>query len=183
MSAEGELLPVGAAKVDITPTEPVRLSGYLHAGREAGSMGVKQKIWAKALAIGSDEQGAAVLVAVDNLGVPQAITSEVAARLHRRAGLAPDRLTIGSSHTHCAPCLTDVAPNIFGKPIPADHQARIDRYTRWLVDRLEQVCLDALKSRQPGRLAWAQGRVDFAANRRTKGGPVDHSLAVLRATS
>lgn len=169
---------VGVARVDITPVGPIRLSGYL--GRSAEATGVGQKIWAKALAIGTDEQGPAVLVAVDNLGVPEAITAEVAARLGRRAGLARERLSIGSSHTHSAPCLTGVAPNIFGKPIPAEDQAHIDQYTRDLVDKLEKVCLDALADRKPGRLSWSQGRARFAANRRTPGGPVDHSLPVLK---
>ena len=40
--------------------------------------------------------------------------------------------------------------------------------------------LAALAARKPGRLAWAQGEVGFAANRRTPGGVVDHSLPVLK---
>jgi putative membrane-bound dehydrogenase-like protein len=171
---------VGVARMDITPDGPIRLNGYL--ARDAESKGVDQKIWAKALAIGSDEQGAAVLVSVDNLGVPAAITVEVAERLNRRAGLARDRLAIGSSHTHSAPCLSGVSPHIFGKPIPADQQGRIDGYTRTLVDKLEQVCLDALADRRPGRLSWARGEVGFAANRRTPGGPVDHAMPALKVT-
>ena len=179
-AAAGPTAPVAAARVDITPEGPIRLNGYL--ARDAESKGTMQKIWAKALAIGGDDR-VTVLVAVDNLGVPDAITAEVADRLGRRAGLARDRLAIGSSHTHSAPCLTNVAPNVFGKPIPADQQARIDRYTRDLVDKLERVCLDALADRKPARLAWARGSVGFAANRRTPGGQVDHDLPVLRATA
>ena len=121
----------------------------------------------EALAIGSDEQKPALLVSVDNLGVPDAIVSEVAARLARKAGLARERLAVGSSHAHTAPMLTGVAPNIFGKPIAADEQARIDAYTRTFVDKLERVCLDALADRRPANLSWARGSVGFAANRRT----------------
>ena len=181
IASEGPTVPVGVARVDITPAGPIRLNGYL--ARDGESKGIGQRIWAKALAIGSDEGGAAVLVAVDNLGVPDAITAEVAARLGRRAGLARERLTIGSSHTHTAPCLTGVAPNVFGRPIPAGQQARIDGYTRDLIDKLERVCLDALADRKPGRLSWTKGKVGFAANRRTKGGPVDHDLPVLKVTA
>jgi hypothetical protein len=36
--------------------------------------------------------------------------------------------------------------------------------------------LAALEDRKPSRFSWAIGDVDFAANRRTPGGPVDHSL-------
>jgi putative membrane-bound dehydrogenase-like protein len=177
----GDARPVliGVAKVDITPEGPIRLSGYL--SRSAESTGVQQKLWAKALAIGSDEQGAVVIVSVDNLGVSEEIVEEVGKRLKSRIGLARERLAVGSSHTHSAPCLTGVAPNIFGKPIPADQQQRIDRYTRDLANKLEAVIIQALAVRKPGRLAWAQGEAGFAANRRTPGGPVDHSLPVLKA--
>src|SRR5262245_6052318 len=67
---------VGGAKVDITPDYPVRLSGF--ASRKTESEGVTHKIWAKALAIGEDNP--AVLVTVDNLGIPYSMTQEVARR-------------------------------------------------------------------------------------------------------
>ena len=179
-AGEGQAVDVGVARIDITPNEPIRLSGY--GVRTDESHGGPERIWAKALAIGSDGQRAALLVTVDNLGVSAEITAEVANRLNRGAGVERDRLTIGSSHTHSAPCLTDVAPNIFGKAIPVDHKARIDRYTQTLVDKLERACLEALKDRKPGRLAWARGQCGFAANRRSQGGPVDHSMPVIKAT-
>jgi putative membrane-bound dehydrogenase-like protein len=173
-------IEVGVARVDITPSYPIRLSGYL--GRDRESAGVAQRIWAKALAIGSDAEGPVVLVAVDNLGVGETVVEEVAGRLKKSVHLPRARFAVASSHTHSAPCLTGVAPHIFGKGLPATEQAAIDRYTRELTDAIERVSLDALKARQPGKLAWAQGTVGFAKNRRTKGGPVDHSLPVLRAS-
>jgi hypothetical protein len=168
------------ARVDITPDGPIRLSGYLV--RETESKGVEQRIWAKAVAIGADAREPVLLVAVDSVGVHEGLTAELAARLQRRVGLPRERLALGSTHSHSAPCLAGNLPSLFGKPIPADQQARIDRYTRGLVDKLEQVCLDALGDRKPGKLAWAKGEAGFAANRRTPGGPVDHALPVLKAT-
>src|SRR5262249_20814183 len=133
--AGGREVAIGVARVDITPDGPIRLSGYLV--RDAESKGVEQRIWAKAIAIGADGQKPAVLVAVDSVGVHEGITEELAARLGRRAGLPRGRLALGSTHTHSAPCLAGNLPTLFGKPIPADQQARIDRYTRDLVDKLE----------------------------------------------
>ena len=78
-------LPIGVAKVDITPEEPIRLSGYLARTNETRE--VQHKLWAKALAIGSDLDGASVLVSVDNLGVSAAIVDEVALRLKRAPAL------------------------------------------------------------------------------------------------
>jgi putative membrane-bound dehydrogenase-like protein len=171
---------VGVAKVDITPDYPVRLNGY--GGRRTEDEGVVHPLWAKALAIGSDADGPTVLITVDNLGVPDYLVSDVAGRLQKKVGLPRERLAVCSSHAHTAPCLTNVAPTIFGVPIPPDHQAHIDRYTRELADKLEQVALAALKDRRPSHLAWGQGKVDFAQNRRTPGGPVDHDMPLLRVT-
>jgi len=60
-AAAAETVPVGIARIDITPDHPVRLVGY--ASRKTESEGVAQRIWAKALAIGSNEgDGPAVLI-------------------------------------------------------------------------------------------------------------------------
>ncbi len=173
-------IPVGVAQVDITPDRPILMSGYQSRGLSP-SKGINQRLKAVALAIGSDESGASLVVTIDNLGIPDAMTRQLAERLKKRAGIAPERLAIGASHTHSAPCLPGVAPNIFAKAIPPEAQAVIDHYGATLLDKLEAVCVEALQARKPARLAWGQGSVDFAMNRRTKGGPVDHALPMLRA--
>src|SRR5262249_55159088 len=133
----------------------------------------------KALAIGDDADVPAILVTVDNCGVSAAITEEIAKRMRNRTGLARERLVVCSSHTHTAPCLTGVAPNLFSQDIPTNHQASIDRYTRELTDSIERVCLQALADRKPAQIAWGKGRVEFAKNRRTAGGPVDPTLPLI----
>jgi putative membrane-bound dehydrogenase-like protein len=175
VSADPETYAVGVARVDITPSYAVRLSGF--GSRRTESEGITQRIWAKALAI--DDGEPAVLITVDNLGVPADLIRELAGRLQKRAGLDPERLAVTATHTHTAPMLRGVAPTLFGRPIPPEHQAHIDRYTRELNDKLEEVALAALADRKPARLSWGIGTAGFAVNRRTKGGPVDHDLPVL----
>jgi putative membrane-bound dehydrogenase-like protein len=170
------LTEIGVAKIDITPNYPIRLCGY--AVRKKESEGVAQHLWAKALAIGSDKEGPALLITVDNTGVPASIRNEVAQRLTKK-GIKSERIALCSSHSHTAPCLAGNLPTLFGEPLPPDHQAHIERYTRELIDSLEKVALDALKAREPAKLSWGQGNAGFAANRRTKGGPVDHDLPLL----
>lgn len=175
-------VPVGAAAVDITPDYPVRLSGY--GGRREPHQGVAQRIYAKALAIGADAPGPAVLVTVDNCGVPASMRAEVVRRLAAKTRVRDSHFAIASSHTHCAPMLVGVLPNLFGMDIPAEHLPAIERYTRELTDRIERVALAALADRQPARLAWGVGKVGFAANRRSFPlKPVDHDLPVLRVTA
>lgn len=179
-ASKSTLRQIGVAKVDITPDYPVRLSGYL--ARKTESEGVAQRIYAKALAIGSDREGPAVLITLDATGVPLALRDEVARRLQSRRKIHPDRVTLCVTHTHSAPSLSGYLTLLFGEPIPAEHQTRIDRYTRELTDALERVAVAALKDRKPRRLAHGKTTATFAANRRTKGGPVDHDLPVLTVT-
>lgn len=182
----GGLVPVGVARIDITPEEPIRLTGY--GNRSAPSEGVQGRLWAKALAFGG--RAPAVLIAVDVIGVPRGLSEELAKRL-AAAGIRREQLAVTATHTHNGPALTGVLPFIFPAPVPADQQAVIDRYSRTLVDKLEQVARAALADRQPSTIGWAVGRAGFAANRRvlkegrwvafgvTPDGVVDHDLPVL----
>jgi len=197
LAAEPAQVPVGVAVVDITPDYPIRLVGY--GSRKTESEGIASRLKARALAIGDDSGsngggGPAVLLAVDNCAVGSNVIEQVAARLKTKVGLKRERFVVCSTHTHCGPALTSELDFIFGSPIPPDQRARIDRYTGELTDALEKAALAALAARSPASLAWGQGRLGFAANRRVlkdgrwvnfgvnPNGPVDHSLPVLRAT-
>jgi hypothetical protein len=176
-----EYRQVGAVSVDITPDYPVRLSGY--GGRRLPNTGVSQHIFAKALAIGSDDEGPAVLVTVDNCGIPASMRDEVLRRLATKTKVRDERFAICSSHTHCAPMILGILPNLFGMDIPAEHMVAIERYTRELTDYIEKAALAALADRKPATLAWGVGKVGFAANRRAFPlKPIDHDLPVLRVT-
>ncbi|MCP4847349.1 MAG: hypothetical protein GY899_05305, partial [Verrucomicrobiaceae bacterium] len=94
-------LSVGAAKVDVTPTHPVILAGY--GGRTQEHEGVDTKIWARALAIGRKDP--AVIVAVDNCGIPASVTRVVAEKLEKSHGIKPANLVLAVTHTHNAPSL------------------------------------------------------------------------------
>ncbi|HAB17329.1 MAG TPA: neutral/alkaline non-lysosomal ceramidase N-terminal domain-containing protein [Verrucomicrobiota bacterium] len=176
------LIPAGVARVDISPTNAVRLMGYASRAQLPAAASVSQPIHARALALGPDA-AAAVILTVDNCILPAAITDVVRKRLSSRLGLPPERIAITVTHTHSAPCLTGAAPNIFAIEIPPEDQAQIDVYTKFFTDRLEEAAVTALQNRVPARLAWGQGTVTFAKNRRTAGGPVDHDLPLLRVTA
>lgn len=171
---------VGVARREITPNYPIRLSGF--GFRRTESEGVTAPLFARALAIGADEEGPAVLLTVDTTGVPDAITAEVARRL-APLGVRRERLAITGTHTHTAPMLQGVLATLFGQPVPAEHQAHIEQYTAEFTAHLEQVARAALADRQPAHLGWAVGAVHFAKNRRQANGPVDHDLPVLAVRS
>ena len=184
-------MQVGVATVDITPSEPIRLSGYIT--REQESEGVLQRLEAKALAFGSDDQGPSLFITVDLIGVPGHITVELRNRLSERANINASQVIISSSHTHTGPEIGHTL-NIYGERLPADQLGRIIKYSKNLIQKLEEVAMMALEKRRPSLVSWGQGTATFAVNRRViedgrwvafgvnPDGPVDHSLPLLQIT-
>jgi hypothetical protein len=185
--APEETMLAGAAKVDITPTIPVRMYGY--AARKTESEGVAGRLQASALALGADEgEGPALLVCVDCGAVPPAIRDAVRARVARKVPITPERFVLANAHIHSGPNLK------YTDGLVGAEREHLACYAEELTARLEQVALAALAARQPCRLAWTQGELGFAANRRVlkngkwagfgavKDAPVDHSLPLLRVT-
>ncbi len=181
MADRNNVIQVGVAEVDITPDYPIRLNGY--GSRRTESDGIIQQIWAKALAIGSDADDPVVLVTVENCGLPDELTEEVSDRIKEKTGISRAHFAVCFTHTHSAPCLTNAAPFLFSSDIPPDQQKTIDRYTAQFKDWMEAVVLEALANREPSRLRWSIGELSFAKNRRTDGGPVDHSLPCMQVTN
>jgi putative membrane-bound dehydrogenase-like protein len=179
-AANPAVYQVGLAKVDITPEGPIRLSGFYV--RKTESVGVREHIFARAMAVAGIDKKPVVLITVDSIGIPVHVRNEVAHRLAEKKGLPNERLAITATHCHTTPMLTGVLTTMFGEPVPPDQQARIDKYTKDLTDELEQVAAEALGAMKPARLQFGIGEAGFSINRRTKGGPVDHELPVLQVT-
>ena len=100
----GDLMPIGVAKVDITPDTPVRMYGY--AGRTTESEGIAGRLKATALALGGDEgEGPAVLLSVDCGAVPAEIHDAVLQRVQKACGLKSERFMLCNSHNHSGPDL------------------------------------------------------------------------------
>ncbi len=178
---------IGVARIDITPQEPIRLSGY--GSRRELSEGVHGKLWAKAVAIGGADEPA-VFVTLDLIGVPAWLTAAVVEQLE----LPASRIALCATHTHSGPHLRDVLNPIFMEDIPEAHWKAIERYSDQLVSKVVAVCQDAIENRKTGSLSWGQGKVTFAGNRRVlengqwtgfgiePDGPVDHSLPVMKVS-
>lgn len=183
----------GFARVDITPEEPLRLSGY--GSRTEPFEGVDESLFVRAMVLRAGAEGKPhVLVSVDTIGFPAALTNAIHARLEKRHGLARSRFVVCCTHSHTAPHVARGLDNLFAKPLDEDERRATAAYT----DRLEEAVVRAvgvaLEDLSPGRLFVTTGRVDFARNRRVlengkwtgfgenPRGPVDHSLPVLHVT-
>lgn len=192
LGAAETTVAVGGAKVDITPELPIRLAGY--QSRLAEATRAEAPLSARALAIGSDADGPVVLVTADVIAVSETMSDAVAAAVRaKHPGLTRERIAVCATHQHTGPAIAGTIPFMFSRDLPAEENARIERYAAKLQEKLIEVALAALADRRPARLAWAQGTAEFAVNRRlivdgkhtgykaTPGGPVDHALPVLRA--
>jgi neutral ceramidase len=183
---------VGAAKVDITPDFPIRLSGYQNRPTEATR--AETRLFARALAIGSGNDQPVVLITAELIGIGGETSESVAAALKSKHGIDRSRVAFSATHVHSGPALTDAIPYMFSRDLPPEEADRIARYTVSLRQKLVQVAEAALTDRKAGRLAWSEGKTDFAAQRRVivdgkwktfgivPDGFVDHALPVLRAS-
>ena len=169
----------GAAKVDITPSKPIRLSGY--GGRVSVSEGIEDRIHARALAL-VDETGApTVLVSVDSIGIPAWVRERIVGSIRGRTGVYHVRFAITSTHSHFAPALHGSIPNIL--VMTPEEEDVVREYTDDLVEKCIEAIDSALSKLAPVTLEHGAGRAGFAKNRRTEGGPVDHDVPVLAARS
>jgi hypothetical protein len=132
----------------------------------------------KQLRFGTTDEDTVVVITVDTLGIPDDMTERLATKLKSK-GIDRSRLAICASHTHSGPMIRNCANTLFGEPISDEHWQHILQYTEELESKLEKVATDALADRKPAKLSWGIGKVGFAFNRRTKGGPVDHDLPLL----
>ncbi|QEF98670.1 Neutral ceramidase precursor [Stieleria maiorica] len=187
----------GFAKLDVTPTEPLRMSGY--GNRDHPSEGIDTPLFVRAVCLQSstaDSQDAPlVLLSIDNIGLSGAHTRRLASEIESKHAIPRQRLVFCSTHTHSGPDLGGQLSNIFSTPLSQPEADAARRY----VERLDAAIIASVAAArdhlQPAQLAYGVGRAGFAANRRvlTDGkwsgfgvqsdGPFDHSVPVLRITS
>ena len=153
-AAAADGLRAGAARVDVTPTQPVTMAGY--ASRTNLSQGVHDPLSARALAF--DQDGARlVLVSLDSLGFYNQTAEPLREAILQACGLKPSELFLCAIHTHSAPTLSldsehDPAPNV--------------EYTRDLRVKLAGVVRAALDNLAPVQIGFGSGASPVGVNRR-----------------
>jgi hypothetical protein len=184
----------GVAVRDVTPSEPIWLSGY--AARNRPSERVDHPLLVQALALEdrphADLSGERlVLVSIDNCEVSREFTAPVLEEVSRKHSLPADAVIIVSSHTHSAPCLDQVLPGMFR--FEGVEKERVAAYSDRVRSALVEVVGGALADLKPARLRHGQGRAGFAMNRRVyvedrvdfgenPEGPVDEDVPVLEVS-
>ncbi len=159
---------VGLAKVDITPEEPLRLSGY--ATRVDSHVGIADPLAVRAMVLSpadsdADDQSL-VLVSIDSIGVTSLMTVQLAQWLEQQYSIPRNQLVVCSTHSHAAPHVVGLLKNLYREPSTDDQQAATARYTERMSAAMQQAIEAAMQTRQPATLALANTEAKFAINRR-----------------
>jgi hypothetical protein len=174
----------GAARVDTTPTTPVRMAGY--ASRTSPSQGVSHPLFAKALALADTRDHRIVVITCDIISFRRTFRNRVTDRLKDRYGLPSEDVVLLASHNHAGPAPADPADG----PPREGFENNVE-YTRDLENKLVDLVGAALDRLEPAGLSYGIGRAHFALNRREptpKGirlgknpaGPTDESVPILQ---
>ena len=180
---------IGLAKVDISPLESIALSGF--GGRRNLTKLIKQKLWAKAIAIDDHNGNASVIVTADLIGIPANLRKEVLKKIPSKYELKISNFSISATHTHTGPQVKGVLQyQLLNRNENLDIE---DRYIEYLKKQIVSLVKSALDQRKKSTLEWAQGKVTFGVNRRkinsegkwiaftrNSGGLTDSALPVLR---
>lgn len=184
----------GAASVVITPEAPTWMAGY--GGRKAPADGTKlTELWAKALVLEDQRGHRGLILSLDLVGIDREMASAIAGRIETAHGLKREQVTIATSHTHSGPVVgrRNLGPLHWWRLEP-EHQAGIDAYEAFLLERVAEAVDEAMAELAPARVQAGSGFASFAVNRRENKpyaevperrkqgrlkGPVDHDVPVL----
>lgn len=159
---------VGLAKVDITPEEPLRLSGY--ATRVESHTGVADPLAARAMVISPADAAvdaqSLVLISIDSIGVTSVMTVALAQWLEQQYSIPRNQLVVASTHSHAAPQVDGLLLNIYREPSTPQQQAAMVRYTEKMIAAMKEAITAAMSARQTAQLSLSGTEAKFAINRR-----------------
>ena len=93
---------IGFGRSDLTPRVGVELAGF-GAFINRHSVGVRDRLWARAMAIEAADGEAAVIVGLDLCVIYRETTERVCELLHEATGVPPERVMVNCTHTHSGP--------------------------------------------------------------------------------
>ncbi len=121
----------GVAAMEITPEEPMWLSGY--ASRDRPSEGTLSPLWAKALALEDPTGRPLLLVTMDLIGIDRGSSNRIRDALRERHGLERPSIILSTSHTHTGPVVGENLQPMYA--LSATHEDKVREYTAFVEER------------------------------------------------
>ncbi len=175
-----DFIRLGVSQVNITPEQPVILSGY--DARKTPSTGVHDSIFASALFFSGD-QNKALLMSADLIGFPTVFVDSMKKMISEKTGLSVNNIMIIATHNHGGPAI-----HTYEDKLP---QANED-YIKNLKEKLGSLATDAMKNPVPFRMGFGKGTCKLNISRRAvfadggvwlgrnQDGPCDHELDLIK---
>ena len=132
-------LMAGFARANITPPKGIAINGYFKDRKVEGYCDL---LIANCIALSCDDK-TALLLSLDNLGIPMVCLEPMVAAICEATTLPRDAVFIHCTHTHTGAAIGE---NWDG-PLELHYRER-------LTSVLAQLALDALISREPARMGW-----------------------------
>jgi neutral ceramidase len=151
------MVKIGINSIDITPKNPVWLTGY--GSRDRKSEGAYQSLMAGAIAI-SGESDEVLILTADLIGYNLAYAAAAKARIAESTGLLPRQVVLTATHTHCAPFFYPMA-------MPGEPETE---YAEFLEAQLVAVAVSAKQRQVSGEIGFSRGRSEFGVSRRLPDG-------------
>ncbi len=177
MDWNGSKLLIGWAAADLTPAQPVLLSGQFHV---RVSEGVRDPVTATSLVLESVERGRSrarvAMVSCDLVAIPDGLRDAVRERVKRLVpALAPEDVFLNATHTHTAPEVRtrDAAeacgamPSDIGVDLGVELNVMApEDYVAWAAERIAEAVRRAWEGREPGAIGYGLGQATIGYNRR-----------------
>lgn len=165
-------LTIGWAEIDITPKQPVSISGDFALRI---SEGVSDPLMVTAWAMEKgDEQ--AIFVSCDVVTIPDDFRDAVRMKLAgNEAGLDPTKVILHATHTHHAPEI-HVRESVIGHTSATGNGVElheispdllaVETYVQWMAERVAEAIRQAWSARAPGGIGFGMGFAVIGRNRR-----------------
>lgn len=175
-----EPVTMGVSRINITPEEPVLMSGY--EARKTPNTGIHDELFATALCF-SKANSKVMIITTDVIGFSHKQADEIKQSINLKTGISLDNILITATHNHGAPVI-----KTYTKKVPAENE----RYIITLIEKLVKISDEASRNLQPVKIGIGKGKCTMNINRRAKfadggiwlgrnpDGPCDHEVDILK---
>lgn len=173
-------LMAGAAKIIITPSKPIPMSGY--GGRKDPFKGVHDDIYARVIVF-SDGKNKAAIISTELVGISNIFWLETTEAIEKKTGIKRDFIFLSAVHNHNGP-----STNVYNESNTPD----VADYTKELKEKIVSTTAAALKNMVPVNIGAGKGECRMNINRRAQNGkgqialgrnpygPCDQEVGVIR---
>lgn len=102
--ADGNILSIGYAELDITPPLGVTMPGYFHIRHATG---VLDPLMVKTLAIRKEDTTLAI-AAFDLIEIEDSVVKEIRDKIQQETGVPPERVFVHTTHTHTGATVSEI---------------------------------------------------------------------------